>query len=498
MTVHINSAILDGYETKTVTVEGDINRGLPRFEIIGLASKIIEESRSRIRSAIMNSRFAFPNHHLIINLAPAELYKTGPHLDLTIALAILALSKQILPKNLQDSMFLGELGLDGEIKPIRGILSLIDHAESQQIKRIFIPHQNSSEAQIIKTKAKIIPVKNLRELWQFLKNIVHISPLKHVVKITETETKSPIFDEIVGQFFAKRALVIAIAGHHNLLLHGPPGSGKSILAKSAQSLLPPLSTKDRIEITRMNSIISARNNLALARPFRTPHCSASRLAIFGGGAYLKPGEISLANHGVLFMDELPEFRRDILESLRQPLEDKQISLNYAGRSTSYPCDFLLLATANPCPCGNYGSSKKACSCTPSQRQIYRKKLSGPLLDRIDMSIIVDQPSTSVLVNSTTISTSEYETAKTNISTAISSQFQRQGKYNSSLSSYECAKLITRNDTRDILASCATKLKLSARSFFKLIRVARTIADIAKSAEILPEHCSEASQYRQSF
>lgn len=500
MTIHTQTAVLDGYGVKPVTIEGDSNRGLPRVEIIGLANKIIEESRSRIRSALINSGFAFPQEHIIINLAPAEIHKTGPHLDLAIAAVLLALSRQLLPQDLDQTMFLGELGLNGEIKPIRGIISLLDYANDRHFKTIYIPSKNTKEAQLLDTKSQIIPINNLQELWQNIKNITHISPLKQNVKITETEIKSNIFDQIIGQDHAKRALTIAIAGRHNLLMSGPPGSGKTALAKCALSLLPPLTTKERIEITKLNSLISSNNSLAISRPFRSPHNTASRNAILGGGHQLLPGEISLATHGILFLDELPEFRRDVLEALRQPLEDKKIVLSHTGHSATYPCNFLLLATANPCPCGYRNSQNRTCICTPQQLQRYRQKFSGPLLDRIDMQIVVNQQPTSVLVNSTTSGKYEHETAKSKITQALAAQVKRFGKdkYNANLNSFETSKLIKLNSTRDFLARCTRELQLSARAFFKLIRIARTIADIDAAPEILPSHFAEALQYRQAF
>jgi len=327
---------------------------------------------------------------------------------------------------------------------------------------------------------------------------LHISPLKKNVKITETDTKTAIFDEIIGQNNAKRAITIAISGKHNLLLSGPPGSGKSAIAQCAEALLPPLSEPERLEITRLNSLLHPCQNLATRRPFRSPHSSASRTSLIGGGAQLKPGEISLATHGILFLDELPEFKRNIIESLRQPLEQKFISLSCMGRNTRYPSDFILIATANPCPCGYYGSDQKACTCTPAQIQSYRKKLSGPILDRIDMSVKVPQQATSVLVKNTTFSTHEHDSAKTQILNARVVQFLRQKKCNGELSSFECSKLINSNETRDFLAKCASTLQLSARAFFKLIRISRTIADLDGSTTLKPEHCAEALQFRQSF
>lgn len=495
------SAIPTGTTANLVTIECDSAKGLPVLNIVGMANKTIEESRERIRSAIRNSNFYYPTKDKItINLAPAGLPKTGSCLDLAIAIAILTHFQQLPPENAKNTLFVGELALDGKIRPVRGILNVIEFAAEHNFKRIAIPAENAHQAALFRTASlEIIPASTLSELWQICMDYQTPNTLpQNVVKNTETDSNGPFLDQIVGQTAAKRALTIAVAGHHNILLSGPPGAGKSMLASTIPNLLPPPTDKEIFELTKVHSLASDLTAPCYSRPFRAPHHSASRAALLGGADGL-PGEISLAHLGVLYLDEFPEFRRDFLESLRQPMENRYISLTYARQKLRFPADFMLVATMNPCPCGFLGSSDHICTCSPSALANYQRKLSGPLLDRIDMQIKVPKLNTSVLVKNTTSSAHEHDTAKHSIQQAMSTQFNRCGKFNATLSSAETVQYCALDDaTQSFLDDAAKRYKLSARAYFKTLKVARTIADLDDAENITKAHVAEAVQYRQEI
>lgn len=499
----LKSLVPFGYSGQLINIEGDLTKGLPSFNLVGLASKTITESRDRVRSALRSSNFTFPPERLTINLAPAEVPKDGPHLDLPIALSILILSHQLGQSDIpEDAVFLGELSLKGEVRPVRGIINLVETAKELKFKQIFLPRDNYAQAKLI-PGIKIIPVATLSELFLHLKSEKLIRPPK-LPKTTAAPKMSdaPTLDDISGQAFAKRALQIAVAGHHNLLLTGPPGTGKTLLGKVAPTLLPPLSKAEQISLTKLYSLSSPQTNLVTARPFRSPHHTSSLSAMLGGGERLAPGEISLAHLGVLFLDEIPEFPRSILEALRQPLEDRQISLSRAKSKATYPANFMLIATMNPCPCGYLGDPVHPCSCTTVEIARYKKRLSGPLLDRIDLVVNVDRVAPSELLEKPAVNSqksSEQSVVKNTITEAIRRQahrFPEQIFYNATVPTSKIAEYMPMSDdAKNLLDTASTNLNLSARSYFKTIKVAQTIADLDIAPTILPEHISEALSFR---
>ena len=498
----VKSMSLQGLDGFLVDVQVDVSAGMPNWEVVGLPDAPVKESKERVRTAIKNSGYEFESRRIVINLAPADKRKEGSFFDLPIAIGILLDFEDIMWQNLEDTVFIGELSLDGRLNKINGVLPMCIEAKKLGIKRVILPEENAKEAAIV-TGLQVIGATNLREVVDYLNDVENIEPTKtDIQKIFKDKSKYKLnFSDVKGQENIKRALEIAAAGGHNVLMIGTPGSGKTMMARRIPSILPDLTFEEALEVTKIHSIaglLSKDVPILLTRPFRSPHHTVTINSLIGGGNIPKPGEISLAHYGVLFLDELPEFNKNTLEVLRGPLEDREVTISRVNASLTYPCNFMFVASMNPCPCGFYGSKDKECTCTPEAISRYMGKISGPLLDRIDIQIEVTPVKYQKIASEEKIESSEV--IKQRVDSARKIQLDRYKQYgifsNSeltpSLSNIYC-KLDLKS--KEIIQNAFERLGLSARGYERILKVARTIADLDKKENIEAKHIAEAIQYR---
>ena len=497
----INSCAVVGLDCEAVEVELDISPGLGNITVVGLPDTAVQESKERVRAAIKNSGFEYPTTRITINLAPADIKKAGPAYDLPIAIGMLKASKQ-LDANIDDSLFVGELSLNGKLRHTNGILPIAIYAKQKKYKKLYVPKVNEYEASLVED-VEIIPVESLLQLFEHLSGIEIIKPAKThgLGNVEESENFSVDFAHIKGQEHIKRALEIAASGGHNVLMSGPPGTGKTLLARAVPTILPKMTKEEALEVTKIYSIAGLLPNdepLIKIRPFRTPHHSATAPSLIGGGQFPKPGEISLAHRGVLFLDELPEFPRGILENLRQPLEDGIVTIGRAQGTLTFPAKFSLIASMNPCPCGYASDPDRDCSCSPTQVIKYQKKISGPLLDRIDLHIEVPRIKFEKLTDDNLAESSKLIRERVEKVRKIQQERFKNKKIltNSEMSSQDVKEFCrTGAQTIELLKTAVNQFQLSARSFYKILKLARTIADLEEKKNIESAHVAEALQYR---
>lgn len=498
MLANLTSCVTYGLESCIVDVEVDISNGLPALTIVGLPDTAVKESKERVRAAIKNQEFTFPYKRITLNLAPADIKKEGPHFDLPIALGILAATSQLSPEFLKGYIIVGELSLDGRVKPVNGILPMAIDVKNRNLKGIVVPWENIHEASVIEG-INVVGVKNLRQAVDFFNG-------KYKPKIPSFSDDEDIndvyrdFSEVKGQENLKRCLEIAAAGHHNVIMIGPPGSGKTMIARRIPSILPSMTFEESLELTKIYSVAGLLKNQAgimRIRPFRSPHHSISAVSMAGGGRIPKPGEVTLAHNGVLFLDELPEFPRNILEILRQPMEDEEITISRVNATITYPANFMLIAACNPCPCGFYQDPFHECTCSFQQIKRYKSKISGPLLDRIDLQVDVAPVKFEDFEQEDGL---DSVTIRKKVELARKVQQERYKNLNIRCNSQLTPNLIkkyckTTYSARLLLKEAFNRLKLSARSYSRVLKISRTIADIDEIDTINEEHIAEALRFR---
>ena len=501
MLARVFSCAVVGLDGVLVEVEVDTGPGLPAMVIVGLPDAAVQESRERVQSAVKNAGLIYPRKRVTVNLAPAAVRKEGPAYDLPIALGVLAASEQISPETLESSLVIGELSLDGSVRHVLGILPMAAVARDKGFKRVFVPSVDAAEAALI-PGIEVIPVSSLNELYSFLSGSLKIQPAPPV-KVEELEISvGTDFSEIKGQEHVKRALEVAAAGSHNLLMVGPPGSGKTLLARALSAILPRMSIDEALDVTRIYSVadqLPPDVPLVRARPFRSPHHTISHAGLVGGGNWPRPGEISLAHRGVLFLDELPEFGLRVLEVLRQPVEDKVVTISRAQGSLTFPANFQLVGAMNPCPCGYAGDPLKPCTCSQGMVTKYQKRISGPLLDRIDIHITVPR------VEYEKLSDSRSGEPSSQIRVRVEAARLRQRERFKGLEGILCNADMRPAEVRlhcvldqagaNLMRAAMSQLQLSARAYHRVLKLALTIADLAMSPTIQPQHLAEALQYR---